>query len=102
MTPTEELTEANASDAGVSEVQGWQPIVTAPKGELLLLWCLKGVPDRPGYQPAGFELTFGWFVAGERQEAQWLSVEERTEYHDYGGMTGMSVWTESLVCAPTH
>jgi len=81
----------------------WLPIETAPKdGIVILLYCPNGLSDRPAYQMEKFKLTFGSFTAGERSHEQWQSIESMLEYHDYGGMTGMSTWSEQLKCNPTH
>jgi hypothetical protein len=60
------------------------------------------VQERVSFDYGHVSETLGCFSAAERQAAQWISIEAVTEYHDYGGMTGISVWTEQIAVSPTH
>jgi hypothetical protein len=87
----------------MSEDTGWQPIETAPKdGTTVVLYCPGGI-DRQGYGAADPPYTIGLCSTQELGgQRQWLSVESVMEYHDYGGMTGVSTWTEQIGVSPTH
>ena len=81
----------------------WKPIESAPKdGTLVFVYCPDGLPDRTGYEFEKVPYTIARYTAGERSGVSWQSIEEIMEYHDYGGYTGVSTWTECLECNPTH
>jgi hypothetical protein len=69
---------------------------------MILLFIPDGMRDRQDYEYAKTPYTIGLWTAGDRSEAAWQSIESVLEYHDYGGMTGLSTWTERLYCFPTH
>lgn len=81
----------------------WEPIETGPRdGTIVVLFCPGGI-KRQGYGTADPPYTIGHYAMQEHGgPPKWLSVETIMEYHDYGGMTGVSTWTEQIEVNPTH
>jgi hypothetical protein len=81
----------------------WRKIKTAPKdGTVVVLYCPAGV-ERQNYDTDP-PYTIGYFGKSPHigGKSSWYSVETIMEYHDYGGMTGVSTWTETICVEPTH
>lgn len=84
---------------------GWQPIETAPAGEIVLLYCPAGVdrlyasPEAAACYCIGFHGDGGSIYATDG----WWSVESREEIWGYGSeLTGPMSETECLRVNPTH
>lgn len=69
----------------------------------MVLFVPGGV-DRQGYTERADNVTIGYFGKADfvGGDGAWLSVETIMEVHDYGGMTGVSTFTEQIGVAPTH